>query len=62
MSRGAQSFKLGDVVKALKAATNAGVEVHHFEIDPTNGKIVVYAGKPDEPQKTEPANEWDSVQ
>jgi hypothetical protein len=46
----------------LKAAANAGVEVQRFEIDPTTGKIVVYAGKPGEVQKAEPANEWDTVQ
>jgi hypothetical protein len=62
MSRGAHTVKQGDIAKALKAAANAGVEVQRFEIDPTTGKIVVYAGKPDEPQKTKPANEWDSVQ
>jgi hypothetical protein len=56
MSRGAQTFKQGDVVKALKAAANAGVEVQRFEIDPMTGKIVVYAGKPDDPP-----NEWDSI-
>jgi hypothetical protein len=62
MSKGAQTIKLGDIAKALKAAANAGVEVQRFEIDPTTGKIVVYAGRPDELQKAEPANEWDTVQ
>jgi nucleotide-binding universal stress UspA family protein len=62
MSRGAQIFKQGDIAKALKAAANAGVEVQRFEIDPTTGKIVVYAGKPAEPEMVEPANEWDAVQ
>jgi hypothetical protein len=62
MSRAAQTFKQGDVTKALKAAANAGVEVQRFEIDPTTGKIVVYAGKPGEPQTAEPANEWAGVQ
>jgi hypothetical protein len=62
MSRGPQSFKQGDVAKALKAAANAGVEVQRFEIDPTTGKIIVYAGRPSEPQKAESANEWDGVQ
>lgn len=62
MSRGAQTFKQGDVTKALKAAEKAGVEVQRFEIDPATGKIVVFAGKPDESQKAKPANEWDAVQ
>jgi hypothetical protein len=62
MSRGVQTFKQGDVAKALKAAAKAGVEVQRFEIDPATGKIVVFAGKPDEPQKAKPANEWDTVE
>jgi hypothetical protein len=63
MSKGAQTFKQGDVTKALKAAANAGVEVQRFEIDSMTGKIIVYAGKPGETEKTEPANnEWAGVQ
>ena len=62
MSRSAQSFKQVDVTKALKAAERAGVEVQRFEIEPITGKIVVYAGKPDEPRNAKSGNEWDAVQ
>jgi hypothetical protein len=46
MSRGAHSFKQGDVTKALKGAVNAGLAVKRFEID-RDGRIVVIAGRPD---------------
>lgn len=62
MSRGAQNVKQGDIAKALKAARSAGVDVQRFEIDPTTGKIVIFAGKPDDPEKAKPGNEWDSIQ
>ncbi|WP_192740836.1 hypothetical protein [Bradyrhizobium sp. OAE829] len=39
MSRGAQTFKQGDVTKAVKGAVNAGLEVQRVEIDQA-GKIV----------------------
>ncbi|MBR1233664.1 hypothetical protein [Bradyrhizobium sp. AUGA SZCCT0182] len=44
MSRGAQTFKQGDVTKAVKGAVNAGLEVQRVEIDQA-GKIVVFASK-----------------
>lgn len=58
MSRGPQSFKQGDVAKALKAAVSADMKVERYEVDLVNRKIVVYPAKPGE----EPTNEWDSVQ
>jgi hypothetical protein len=58
MSRGAHSFKQGDVTKALKDAVNAGLAIKRFEID-RDGKIVVIAGRPD---NQEQANEWDGVE
>jgi hypothetical protein len=43
MSRGAQTFKQGDLVKALKAMTKAGVQ-GRVEITP-QGKITVVIGE-----------------
>jgi hypothetical protein len=62
MSRGAQTFKQGDVTKALRAAEKAGFRVGRFEIEP--GKIVVFAGDTKILEaKAEPdADEWDGVQ
>ncbi|MGA2057954.1 MAG: hypothetical protein ABSG88_21940 [Bradyrhizobium sp.] len=60
MSRGAQSFKQGDVTKALKGAVAAGIGVRRVEID-RDGKIVVIAGAPEQVAPPHPANEWDSV-
>ncbi len=53
MSRAAQEFKQTNVVKALKAATAAGLKVHRYEIDRA-GKIVVITGMPDEPTEKRP--------
>ena len=44
MSRGAQTFKQGDVTKALRGTVKAGLNVQRIEID-REGKIVVYTGK-----------------
>jgi hypothetical protein len=59
MSRGAQSFRQGDVTKAM---VKAGMNVGRVEIE--NGKIIVFAGNADHPDKTKietNTNEWDSV-
>jgi hypothetical protein len=45
MSRGAQSFKQGDLTKAIKAVMNAGVKDWRVEI--ADGKITVISGEPD---------------
>ncbi len=55
MSRGAQKFKQSDVVKALKAATLAGLKVRRTVIDP-NGSIVVEFG---EPEKSTASGQYD---
>jgi hypothetical protein len=60
MSRGNQTFRQGDVTKALKGAQNAGIEVQRVEIE-TGGKIIVFAGKPDQGQHGRLLNEWDDV-
>ena len=61
MSRGAQTFKQGDVTKAIKAAVQAGLPVARVEVSP-DGRIIVIAGRPEQEQSygTE-VNEWDSV-
>jgi hypothetical protein len=59
MSRGAQTFKQGDVTKALKGAVNAGLSVKRVEID-KDGKIIVFTG--DMLPSAVTGNEWDSVQ
>jgi hypothetical protein len=58
MSRGPRTFKQADVAAAIKAARQAGIEVARIEVDKA-GKIVIVAGKPEEPVDT--GNEWDSV-
>jgi hypothetical protein len=45
MSRGAQTFKQGDLTKAAKGVAKAGLPVQRVEID-RDGKIVVIVGKP----------------
>jgi hypothetical protein len=59
MSRGAQTFKQGDVTKALKGAERAGLKVQRAEIA-ADGRIVL-----DFTQRAEKAaqdvNEWDGV-
>lgn len=60
MSRGAQTFKQGDVTKALRAAERAGLKVQRAEINPTDGRIVLdFTEQPKSPVQSE--NEWDSV-
>jgi hypothetical protein len=59
MSRGAQSFKQGDVTKAVKGAVAAGIEVERIEI--ADGKISVFVGRSDRPTAASTGNEWDNV-
>jgi hypothetical protein len=59
MSRGKQSFRQGDVTKAVKAVVKAGVPVGRVEI--ADGKIVVFAGQPEANSTAGSTNEWDSV-
>jgi hypothetical protein len=61
MSRGAQTFKQGDVTKAVKGMVKAGMNVRRVEIE--NGKIIVFAGGTgaDETKIETNINEWDSV-
>ncbi|MET4847183.1 hypothetical protein [Bradyrhizobium japonicum] len=59
MSRGAQTFKQGDVTKALKGAVKAGLSVQRVEID-KDGKIILITGEMLPSAAT--GNEWDNVQ
>jgi hypothetical protein len=61
MSRGAQTFKQGDVTKAVKGMVKAGMNVARVEIE--NGKIIVFAGGagPDETKIESNTDEWDNV-
>jgi hypothetical protein len=63
MSRGAQSFKQGDLTRALKAAEKAGIGVSRFEFDPQTGKFVIIPRPRDATGETGnfDVNEWDSV-
>ena len=62
MSRGQQTFKQGDVTKALKAMVKAGIAVERVEID-KNGKIVIVPARPEGAANAEKPrkNEWDGV-
>jgi hypothetical protein len=52
MSRGPQSFKQGDVTRALKGAVAAGIDVKHVEIG-RDGKIILIAGPQDDAPEAE---------
>jgi len=57
MSCGAQSFKQGDVTKALRGAEKAGFKVQRAEVRP-DGSILLNAPQ----QETDAsANPWNSV-
>lgn len=62
MSRSAQSFRQGDVTRAIKGAVKAGFRVGRIEI--VDGKIIVFAGDASLSEvKVEPdVDEWDGVQ
>ena len=58
MSRGPQTFKQGDVTKAVKGAVRAGLNVQRVEID-RKGKIVVHVGEPRDREPKPTSSEWD---
>jgi hypothetical protein len=60
MSRGAYTFKQTDVIRVLKAAKMAGIEVARVEID-RDGKISVVTGKSQEQAQAGTDNEWDDL-
>jgi hypothetical protein len=60
MSRGAQSFKQGDVTKAIKAVVKAGVK--DWRIEFADGKFILVGGDSASAIKVDPdVNEWDDV-
>jgi hypothetical protein len=59
LSRGQQTFRQGDVTKAVKGVEKAGIPVGRVEI--TGGKIVVFVGRADDRERETEANEWDDV-
>ena len=61
MSRSAQSFRQGDITKAIKGVVKAGMNVARVEIE--NGKIIVFAGGAglDEAKIESNTDEWDNV-
>lgn len=51
MARGPLPFKQADVLRAVKGARAAGMELGRVEIDPSTGRIVlVAAGKVETPR------------
>jgi hypothetical protein len=56
MSRRAQNFRQGDVVKALKAAAIAGLSVRRTVIE-IDGKIVIEYGQPEATEVASPPTE-----
>jgi hypothetical protein len=58
MARVCAAFRQQDLVRAIRAAKLAGVDIRRIEIDP-NWKIVIFVGN-GEPDQRE-ANEWDRV-
>jgi hypothetical protein len=61
MSRGPQTFRQGDVTKAVKGVVAAGIGVQRVEVDRV-GKIVVVLAKGEEDKRTYgETSEWDSI-
>jgi hypothetical protein len=58
MSRARQTFKQGDVTKAVKAMVAAGLSVGRVEISP-EGRIIVIAGRQDQGQNSGTTAELD---
>jgi hypothetical protein len=62
MPRGPSTFKQSDVVRALKAAAAAGLNVTGYKINPQSGAIeVVIAPAPGQDSPSQGENEWDRV-
>ena len=47
MARGDYLFRRNDLRRALRSARKEGFPIDRFEIDPKDGRIIVYPGKPD---------------
>ncbi len=62
MSRGAQTFKQGDVTKALKAAEKAGLKVQRAEVRADGSIVLDFDAQPiTAPRAPAGDNEWDGV-
>jgi hypothetical protein len=59
MTRGPLRFKETDLVRAIKSALKAGLQVAGFEINPSTGNIVVHTDKPEEKESVSDINPWD---
>jgi hypothetical protein len=62
MARGTLTFRQRDLVRALKGAKAAGIEVAQVEIDKA-GKIVIVTGRPtiEQTGTGDDINEWDQI-
>jgi len=60
MSRGPQTFKQGDVTRAIKAAEKAGLKVQRAELR-RDGSILLDFNPPASALQDPNVNEWDSV-
>ena len=54
MTRGPLSFKETDLMRAIKCALKAGLQVAGFEINPKTGIILVHIGQPANDNATQP--------
>ncbi len=61
MSKGRQVFRRTDLLRAIKGAVAAGVEIARVEIEPDTGKIVIVFGK-SVASHTGATNEWDGAE
>jgi hypothetical protein len=60
MPRGAQTFRQGDVTRALKAAEKAGLKVQRAEVR-QDGSILLDFDRPPAAPYDPNVNEWDEV-
>ena len=58
MARASSTFRQRDVVKALKAASAAGLNVTGYNIDPQTGKIEVVTSKAMTQDSLSPLDDW----
>jgi hypothetical protein len=60
MTRGPLSFKETDLMRAIKCALKAGLEVAGFEITKA-GSILVHTGQPPNDNAAQPDSDWDKA-
>jgi hypothetical protein len=61
MSRGPQSFKSGDVTRAIKAAEKAGLKVQRAEVRRDGSILLDFDDRPAKALADQNVNEWDAV-